>query len=114
MKTFSSRDIKEKVGKEPLTNALFMNNLEKLLAATLDKASGNASGDIVERFIKTRASTIFGHPEHSLDRQGQLIAVSIPHEAFFNSTFGIWIGGKHFQMDDADQLGCKKYGGPYD
>ena len=70
--------------------------LEKLLATTVDKACGNASGSIVERFIKPRASTIFGHPEYSLDGPGPLITVSVPHEECLNSDFGIWIGGKHF------------------
>ena len=31
-----------------------------------------------------------------MDGPGPLMAVSGPHEEFFNSDFGIWIGGKHF------------------
>ena len=53
---------KNKLGRTPPLDALIVDNLEKLFTTTVDKACGNASGDIVERFIKTRASTIFGHP----------------------------------------------------
>ena len=73
-----------------------MDNLEPLLATTVDKDRGNASGAIVERFIKPIASTIFGHPAYLLDGRGFLIAVSGPHEEFSNSDFSIWIGGNHF------------------
>ena len=62
----------------------------------MDKAQGNSSGGIVEIFIKPRASTIFGHPEYSLDGPGLSIAVLGPHEEFFSSDFGIWIGGNNF------------------
>ena len=48
------------------------------------------------RFIKTIASTIFGHPVYSLDWPSPSMAVSGPHEEFFNISFGICIGGKHF------------------
>ena len=48
--------IKEKVGKETTSDALIMDNLETYLATTVDKARGNASGAIVERFIKFRSS----------------------------------------------------------
>ena len=63
---------REKVGKEPPhpPYALIMDNLETPLATTVYKARGNASGDIVERFIKPGSSTIFGHPEYSLDGPG--------------------------------------------
>ena len=60
------------------------------------KDRGNASGSIVERFIKPRASTIFGHPGYSMDGPGTSIAVSGPHGEVFNRDFGIWIGGTHF------------------
>ena len=40
-----------------------------------------------------------------------LISRSGPHEEFFDSDFGIWLGGKHFNMVPAEQSGCKKYGG---
>ena len=73
-----------------------MDNLETSLDTTVDKARGNTSGAIVERFIKTRVSTIFGHPVYSLDGPGPSMVVSGPHEEFFNSAFGIWIGVKHF------------------
>ena len=73
-----------------------MDNLETLLATKVDKACGNASGSIVKRLIKPRASTIFGHPEYCMDGPGPSIAVSGLHKEFFNSDFGTWIGGKHF------------------
>ena len=72
-----------------------MDNLETLLATTLDKARRNASGAIVERFIKPRASTMFGPLEYLLDGPGPSIVVSVPHEEFFNGEFGIWIGGQN-------------------
>ena len=62
----------------------------------MDKACGNSNGAIVERFIKPRASPIFGHPLYSLDGPRISMEVSEPHEEFFNSAFGIWIGGNHF------------------
>ena len=76
-----------------------MDNLETSLAATVDKARGNSSRAIVNRFIKPRASTIFGSLEYSMYEPGSSIAVSGPHEEFFNSAYGIWIGGKHFSDD---------------
>ena len=51
------------VGKETPRDVLIMNNLETSLATTVDKASGNVNGSIVERFVKPRASSIFCHPE---------------------------------------------------
>ena len=56
---FLTRNSKEKTGKEPLPDVLIMDNLGKLLATTVDKAHGNTSESIVERFIKPRASKIF-------------------------------------------------------
>ena len=53
---------KEKVGKKTPPDSLIMDNLETLLATTVDKACCKTSGSIVERFIKPRASTIFVHP----------------------------------------------------
>ena len=47
---------KDKFGKEPPQDALIMYNLETLLETTVDKARGNSSGAIVERFIKNIAS----------------------------------------------------------
>ena len=61
---------KEKTGKEPPPDALIMDNLETSLATTVDKDSGNTSGAIVERFIKPRASTMFGHLVYLLDGPG--------------------------------------------
>ena len=74
---------------------MIVDNLETSLTTTVDKACGNTSGDIVERFIKPRSSTLFGHPLYSLDGPDPSISVSVPHEEFSNSAFGIWIGGKH-------------------
>ena len=56
----------------------------------------NASGFIVERFIKPRSSQMFGQPAYSLGEPGLSIAVSVPHEEIFNSYFGIWKGGKYY------------------
>ena len=58
----------------------------------MDKACGNIVRYIVERFIKHIASTTFSLPVYSLDGPGPYIAISGPHEGFFNSVFGIWIG----------------------
>ena len=79
----------------PPPYALIMDNLKILLAATVDKARGNASGSIMERFTKSRASTMFGHPAYFLDGTGPSISVSGPHEDFFNSDTGVWICGKN-------------------
>ena len=38
---------------------------------------------------------MFGNPVYSLDGSGPSMKVSVQHEAFFNSAFGICIGGKH-------------------
>ena len=46
---------KEKIVKEPPQYEFIMDNLETLLAATVDNTRGNASGSIVGRFIKLRA-----------------------------------------------------------
>ena len=59
-----------------------MDNLETPLATTVDNYRGNASGAILERFIKPRASSIFVHPAYSLDGPGPSIAISGPHENF--------------------------------
>ena len=39
---------------------------------------------------------MFGHPVYYLDDPGPLIEISGPHEEFFNSSFGICVGGKYF------------------
>ena len=62
----------------------------------MDKACGNKSVAIVEIFIKPRASTIFGHLVYFMDGPGTSVEVSGPHKEFFNSYFGIWIGGNKF------------------
>ena len=81
-KYFIPGNSREKVGKETPPDTFIMDNLETLLATTVEKARGNSSGDIVERFNKPRVLTLFGHPEYSLDGSGTLIAVSGPHEEF--------------------------------
>ena len=54
---------------------------------TVDKARGNASGLFVKRFIKPKASTMFGHHVHLMDEPGPSMSVSVPHEEFYNSYF---------------------------
>ena len=76
-----------------------MNNLETLLATTVDKYRGNKRGAIMERIIKHKTSTLIGHPEYSLDGSGMSIAVSVPNEKIFNSAFALWIGGKNFSYE---------------
>ena len=93
---FSQGTTKRKLGRNPPPYALIVDKLETSLATTVDKARGNASVTIEERFIKPIALTIFGHPVYSLDGKGPSITVSGPHEEFFNSAFALWIGGKHF------------------
>ena len=77
---FSQGTAKRKLVRNPPPDALIMDNLETSLATTVDKYRGNTSGAIVERLIKPRASTIFGHPVYSLDGTGPSMAVSGPHE----------------------------------
>ena len=50
----------------------------------------------MERFIKPRASKMFGHPVYLLYGPGPSIIFSGPYKEFFNSDFGIWIGRNHF------------------
>ena len=59
-----------------------MDNLETSLSPTVDKAHGNASEAILERFIKPRTLKKFGHRVYSLDGAGPSIAISGPHEDF--------------------------------
>ena len=73
---------KEKVGKETPPDVFIVHILETFLATKLDKACGNANGDIVESFIKPRISTIFDHTEYFLGGPRTLIEVSGPHEDF--------------------------------
>ena len=86
-----------------------MNNMEKLLATTVDKVCWNTSGFIVDRFIKPIESTMFGHLVYLVDGPGMLIEIAGPHEEFFNIDFGIWIGGMFFQMVSEEQQGCTNY-----
>ena len=74
-----------------------MDNLEILLATTVNKASEKSIESIVKRSIKPRASKIFRHPGCSLDGPGPSVAVSGPHEELCNSNFSIWIGGNKFR-----------------
>ena len=62
----------------------------------MDKDSGNTSGDILERFIKTIPSTVFGHPVYLLDWPGLSFALSGPYEECFNSDLALWVGVKNF------------------
>ena len=87
---------KVKVGQEIPPCVLIMYNLDSILATKVDKDFVNASGSIVERFIKPRVSKMFFCLEYYIYGTGPLIALSGPHEAFFNSAFGIWIGKKYF------------------
>ena len=59
---FSQGTEKRKLKSNPPPDALIMDNLEASLATTVNKSRGNTSGNILERFIKPRASTEFGHP----------------------------------------------------
>ena len=66
------------------------------MATTADKAHGNTSGAILERFFKPIASKMFGHPVYSLGGIGPSIAVLCPHQEFLNSAFALLMGGKNF------------------
>ena len=78
---------REKVVKETPQDSLMKYNLKTSLATCVDKACGNTIGAIVERFIKPRASTMFGHAVYYLDGTGPSISVPIPHEVFFQQCF---------------------------
>ena len=80
--------VKKNLGRTPPPDALVMDNLETFLATTVDKASGNATGSMLERFIKNRSPTMFGHPEYSLDGPGPSISVLCPHEDFSTVLLG--------------------------
>ena len=73
-----------------------MNNVETLLATTVDKDSGNASEDIFGKFIKPRTSRMFVHPAYSMDGTGPFISVSVPHKEFSSGALGVCLGGKQF------------------
>ena len=73
---------KEKAVKKPPQYVLIMNNSETLLATTVDKSRGNTSRAIMDRFIKTRAYTMVGHPVYLLYGPWTSIAVLGPHEDF--------------------------------
>ena len=49
-----------------------------------------------------------GHPEYYLDGTGPSIAVSGPHEEFFNSAFGICLGRKRFSDGCCRQIRMHK------
>ena len=72
-----------------------MDSFKISLNTTVNKARGNTSGSIMDRFFKPRSSAMLGHLVYSLDGPGAPMTVSGTHEGFFNSAFGIWIGGKH-------------------
>ena len=43
----------------------------------------------------SRASTMFGYPAYSMGGIGYSIVESVPHENFFDSYFGVFLGGKY-------------------
>ena len=61
---------------------MIVNNPDTSLSTTVNKAHGNLNRAILERFIKPRSSSIFGHPVYSMDGPGPQIAVSVPYEDF--------------------------------
>ena len=75
---------------------MIIDNSYTLLDTIVDKACGKSGLALVERYIKPIASEIFFHPEYLMYGFGPSFAVSGPHEEFFNSSFGIWIGGNNF------------------
>ena len=104
---------KEKIEKKPTPDMLIMDNLEILMATTVDKTRGKKIGAIVDRFIKPKASTIFIHPVYPLYEPGKSMGVSGPHEEFSNIDFRIWIGGGGGdRVFAAYQSVYTKYGGP--
>ena len=56
-----------------------MDKLEKSLVTIVDKACGKKGGAIMERLVKDRVSTMFDHPEYSMDGPGPSIAVPGSH-----------------------------------
>ena len=64
-------------------DVLIMYNLEASLDTTVDNTCVNSSVSTVKSFNKH-----FGHPEYSMDGTVPPIAVSVPHEYFFNSAVG--------------------------
>ena len=62
-----SGNSKDKVEKLIPPDELLMDNLETSLAAMVDKSHVNTCEAIVDRFIKPRASTMFGHRVYSMD-----------------------------------------------
>ena len=71
---------KEKIGKKIPPDLLLLDNLETSLAITMN-------GSILERFIKPRASTMFGYPLYFLDGPGPSIAISVPYKYFLTVIF---------------------------
>ena len=78
-KNISPRAQQREIWGKNSPDALIIDQLERLLATTVDKARGNTSGFIVDSFIKPRAYTMFGHPVYSLNGTGPSFAVSGPH-----------------------------------
>ena len=75
-------EVWREVGQENLLDMLILDNLETSLTTPVNKAHVNASGDIVERFIKPRLSIMIEYPAYSLDGPGPSIATSVPYEEF--------------------------------
>ena len=82
------------------------------MTTTVYMAHGDTRRSIIDILIKPIASKISGRPVYYMNGPGKLIAVSGPHEEFFNSALGICIGAL-FQIDGSNQSVCKKYGGTY-
>ena len=91
-----------------------MYNLETSLDNLVYRDHSKKSGVIVEIFIKSISSTMFGHLEYYMDDLGPTIAVLVPPYDIFNSDLGIWLGEIVFFMDAVDQSVWKKYVDPYD
>ena len=78
----------ENVYKETPPCVFTMDNLEILLVNIVDRARGNASGAILEKFIKPRVTIILFHLAYSLYKTRLLIAVSGTHEEFSTVILG--------------------------
>ena len=58
----------------------------------MDRDNRNEIGYIVERFIRLISSKMFGYLSYFLDGPGMSTVVPGPHEEYFSSDFGIWLG----------------------
>ena len=74
--------VRRKLGRKSLQMYFIWITSKTLLATTVDEARGNTGGFIVYRFVKSRASIMFGHPVYFLYWTGPSIEFSGPHEDF--------------------------------